>query len=212
MKDLKTRQKFLELRAQRKSFRAIEEEIGISRRTQATWEKEYKEELENLKALEVEAVLERYRLTVKDMVEQYCTDLQRVNEELQRRDLADVPTPKLYDIKLKLHARIDEMSPVVILRDYNEPEEDEEMNRVGYAVLDETIRADPRAEEIVRELFFDLEFNRSGTTGKPLPDDLDKGARKKQLADEFIEIAFGVSPTALEVLRNEEADRAAQGL
>ena len=70
MKDLKTKQKVLELRAQGKSFRAIEEEIGISRRTQATWEKEDKEELENLKAVELEAVRERYRLTVKDMVEQ----------------------------------------------------------------------------------------------------------------------------------------------
>ena len=114
-------------------------------------------------------------------------------------------------MKLKLHARIDEMTPVVILRDYNEPEENEEMKRMGQAVVDETIRADPRAEEIARELWFDLEFNRSGTTGEPLPDDLDKGARKEQLADEFIEIAFRVSPTAIEVHRNEEAKRAAQG-
>jgi hypothetical protein len=211
MKDLKTKQKFLELRAQRKSFRAIEEEVGISRRTQAIWEKEYKEELEHLKAVELEAVLERYRLTVKDMVEQYCIDLQRVNEELQRRDLADVPTPKLYDIKLKLHARIDEMSPVIILHDYNEPEEDEELSRVGQAIMNETTAANPRAREIIYEIW-ELEFSRSGTTGKPLPDDLDKGARKKQLADEFIDIAFSVSPTALDVHRNEEADRAAQGL
>jgi transcriptional regulator with XRE-family HTH domain len=208
VKDLETKEKFLELRAQGKSLRVIEKEIGTSRRTLAQWESEYKEKLENLKAIELEAVQERYRLTAKDKLEQYCAELQRVTEELQRRDLTDVPTPKLYDIMMKLHTRIDETSPVVILRDYNEPEEDEELSRVRQAVLNETVAADPRAREIIGELF-EMEFNRSGTTGEPLSDDPDKGPRRERLAAEFIEIAFSASATAREYLRN-DVDRAAQ--
>ncbi|MGZ4934576.1 MAG: hypothetical protein ACXV49_08795, partial [Halobacteriota archaeon] len=57
------KQKFLELRAQERSLRSIEKEIGANRRTLAKWESENKEELENLKAMELEAMREEYLLT-----------------------------------------------------------------------------------------------------------------------------------------------------
>ena len=60
MKAEKTKQKFLELRAQGKSLRAIEIEIGTSRGTLAKWEQEYREELTNLKAIELDAMREKY--------------------------------------------------------------------------------------------------------------------------------------------------------
>ena len=63
MKGAQTIQKFLELRAQGKSLRAIEIEIGTSRGTLAKWEQEYGEELTNLKAIERDAMREKYLLT-----------------------------------------------------------------------------------------------------------------------------------------------------
>jgi hypothetical protein len=43
-----------------------------------------------------------------------------VTEELQKRDLADVPTHKLYDIMIKLNARVDGARPTLTLRDDDE--------------------------------------------------------------------------------------------
>lgn len=43
-----------------------------------------------------------------------------MTEELQKRDLADVPTPKLYDIMIKLHARVEGACPALTLRDDDE--------------------------------------------------------------------------------------------
>ncbi|MGA2885631.1 MAG: hypothetical protein ABSE80_10810 [Halobacteriota archaeon] len=106
MKDLQTKERFLELRAQEKSLRTIETEIGTSRRTLAQWESEYKEELENLKAIKIEALREEYRLTTQARVERFGGQLRRVTEELEKRDLSDIPTPKLVDLALKLDAQL----------------------------------------------------------------------------------------------------------
>jgi hypothetical protein len=106
MKDIETKQKFLEQRAQGKSLRTIEKEIGIRRRTLAQWESEYKEELENFTAIELDAQREEYRLTTQARIERFGGQLRRVMEELEKRDLSDIPTPKLVDLALKLDTRL----------------------------------------------------------------------------------------------------------
>jgi transposase len=120
VKDTETKQKFLERRAQGKSLRTIADELGVGRQTLVNWARECKEEIENLKAIELDALHEQYRLTTHAKVERYGAELKRVTEELEKRDLSNVPTPKLYDIMIKLHARIEETCPVLVLRDENE--------------------------------------------------------------------------------------------
>jgi len=92
MKDVKTKQKFLELRAQGKSLRAIEKEIGTGRQTLATWEHECKGELKNMQAIEFEALREEYSLTTRARLELLGGQLRRMREELEKRDLSDIPT------------------------------------------------------------------------------------------------------------------------
>jgi len=111
MKEAKTRQKFLELRAQGKSLRAIEIEIGTNRGTLAKWESECKEELENLRAMELEAMREEYSLTTQARIERFGRQLQRVTEELENRDLSDIPTPRLVDLAIKLDTKLREEGP-----------------------------------------------------------------------------------------------------
>jgi len=120
MLDLETKQRFLELRAQGKSLRTVADELSVGRQTLVRWEREHKEQIENLKAMELDALLERHRLTVQAQIERYGVELKRVTEELQKRDLADVPTPKLYDIMVKLHTRIEGACPALTLRDDDE--------------------------------------------------------------------------------------------
>lgn len=115
MKNLETKDKFLKLRAQDKSLRTIEQELGTDRRTLAKWEKKYKEELENRKTLELEALREKYWLTGQARIERFGGQLKRVMEELEQRDLSDVATPRLVDLALKLDARLrDETSTPAI--------------------------------------------------------------------------------------------------
>ena len=111
MKGEQTRQKFLELRAQGKSLRAIEIEIGTSRGTLAKWEQEYREELTNLKAIERDAMREKYLLTNQAQLDLLGTQFTRLKEELEKRDLSDVPTPKLFELVLKYSTRLTEDFP-----------------------------------------------------------------------------------------------------
>jgi hypothetical protein len=120
MIDTDTKNRFLELRAQGKSLRTIADELSVGRQTLVNWERKHKEQIENLKAIELDALLERHRLTAQAQIESYGVELARVTEELQKRDLTDVPTPKLYDILIKLHARVDGARPALTVRDDDE--------------------------------------------------------------------------------------------
>jgi DNA-binding XRE family transcriptional regulator len=57
MKDLETKLKVIELRAQGKSQNAIAELVGVRRQTIANWLIDCEEEVANLKAMEVDALL-----------------------------------------------------------------------------------------------------------------------------------------------------------
>jgi DNA-binding XRE family transcriptional regulator len=109
--------RFIELRAQRKSLRAAADELGVGRQTLVRWEKKHREQIENLKAIELDALLERHRLTLQAQIERYGVELARLHQEIQRRDLADVPTLKLYDLSLKLLARLDALHQMFTSRD-----------------------------------------------------------------------------------------------
>src|ERR1035437_1474727 len=117
MKDIKTKHRFVELRAQDKSLRTAADELGIGLQTAVRWERELKEQIEDLKIMELDALLERHRLTLQAQIERYGVELTRLNEEIEKRDLAEVPTPKLYDIMIKLHARVDAARPAFTMRD-----------------------------------------------------------------------------------------------
>jgi transcriptional regulator with XRE-family HTH domain len=112
MKGAQTIQKFLVLRAQGKSFRTIEQEIGTSRGTLAKWEQDYSEELKNLKAIERDAMREKFLLTNQAQLELLGTQFTRLKEELERRDLSDIPTPKLFELVLKYSTRLTEDFPM----------------------------------------------------------------------------------------------------
>lgn len=123
MKDFETKQRIVELRAHGKSQRAVAEELGIGLQTVVRCERALTEQIENHKVMEFEALFERHRLTRQAQIERYGIELARVSEEIQKRDLSDVETPKLYDIMIKLDARVDQSRPALTLHDDEEIED-----------------------------------------------------------------------------------------
>jgi transcriptional regulator with XRE-family HTH domain len=111
MKGEETIQRFLVLRAQGKSLRTIEKEIGTNRGTLAKWEREHLEELKNLKAVERDTMREKYLLTNHAQLELLGTQFMRLKKELEKRDLSDIPTLKLHELVLKYSTRLTEDFP-----------------------------------------------------------------------------------------------------
>jgi transposase len=175
MKEVEIKHQFVELRAQGKSLRTASDELKIGLQTAVRWERELKEQIENRKVMEIDALLERHQLTVLAQIERYSFELARVTEELKKRDLSDVPTPKLYDIMGKLHARVDDALPTLTLRDDDEIAASKELDELvaarrsrkasevnAHAGRNDNGDSTVRAEDLVTQLLVTLQRLRAG--------------------------------------------------
>ena len=96
------KEKFIELRAKGYSFDKIAKQTGKAKQTLIDWSRELQEEVANRKALELESLYERFYLLKEQRVESFGSLLLRIREELEKRDLSDIPTDKLLEILLKV--------------------------------------------------------------------------------------------------------------
>ncbi len=60
------------------------------------WEHDFKEEIDNLRAIELEATYDKYYLSVRKKVEFFGDVLGRIQRELETRDLSSIHTEKLF--------------------------------------------------------------------------------------------------------------------
>jgi hypothetical protein len=106
MENHKTKEQFIQLRAQGVSYSNISKEIGKSKQTLIDWGKELEEEIRNLKAIELEAIYEKYFLLKEARLQSFGIITQRIKKEIESRDLSDIPTDKLLDMFLKYNSVI----------------------------------------------------------------------------------------------------------
>jgi transposase len=97
--DLKN--KFVELRAKGLSIRKISERLRHSPQTCLNWQGELEEEIAKLKALELEALYEKYRLLKEHRVKLLGEQIKAIQDELKKRDLSQTSTDKLLELQLK---------------------------------------------------------------------------------------------------------------
>lgn len=99
---------FIELRAKGWSFDKIAKETGKAKQTLIDWSKELQDEIANRKALELEALYESYYLMRENRLQTFGAMLTKIKEEVERRDLSDVPTDKLLELLLKYNSQVKE--------------------------------------------------------------------------------------------------------
>ncbi len=95
-------QEFIELRAKGNSFDRIAKILGISKGTLIHWSKELEIDIGNYIALEADALLDKYKMSKLSQLENYGAQLEKIRAELEKRDLSEVPTPKLVEMQLKI--------------------------------------------------------------------------------------------------------------
>ena len=95
------KQRFIEMRAKDISYDKISKELGVSKQTLINWSKEFNIEISNLKAIEHESLIERYRLKEESSFKQLSDFISKIEEELGRRELKDVPTEKIFNMYCK---------------------------------------------------------------------------------------------------------------
>ena len=95
------KQRFIEMRAKDISYDKISKELGVSKQTLINWSKEFNIEISNLKAIEHESLIEKYRLKEESSFKQLSDFISKIEAELGRRELKDVPTEKIFNMYCK---------------------------------------------------------------------------------------------------------------
>ena len=101
MEILQTKERFIELRAKGWSYDKIAKELGKAKQTLIDWGKELEDEIANLKALELEALYEKYYLLKESRIETFGELVKKLKDEVMSRDLSELPTDKLLELLLK---------------------------------------------------------------------------------------------------------------
>lgn len=91
----------IELRAGGASYASIAKELSIAKQTAVDILREKPEEIATLRAIELEALYETERVSNRGRIEQLSALHTRLRQEIEGRDLADVPTEKLIALYLK---------------------------------------------------------------------------------------------------------------
>lgn len=114
--DIKT--KFIELRAKGNSLNNIADTLGVSKQTLINWSKDLQIEISNFKAFEYDELVNKYQIGKEYKLKSYKTMLNKLEAELEKRDLTDVKTDKLLEIYLKTYDSLTkEVTPISLIGD-----------------------------------------------------------------------------------------------
>ena len=106
-KSTDTRERFIELRAEGWTLTKISDELDISYNTAVSWNKDYHERIRAAHALRIEELQEKYLMAKEKRIELFGERLLAIKEELAKRDLSEVPTPKLFDMMMKCEVALE---------------------------------------------------------------------------------------------------------
>lgn len=100
---LEVKSQFIELRAKGWSYLKIARKLKVSKNTLASWGTELDGDIASLRAVEMEALHEKYFMTKEARIQLLGEQLKEIKAELKRRGLEAVSTEKLLEIELKLY-------------------------------------------------------------------------------------------------------------
>ena len=102
-KSAENTERFIEFRASGTTLAQAAQKLGVAYNTAVNWEKDLKEKIDAAKAIKMEELLEKYRMTKEKRIELFGERLQAIQKELaeRERDLSDVSTPKLFEMMVR---------------------------------------------------------------------------------------------------------------
>lgn len=106
MHDDTTVQRFIELRAQSWSYAHIMTELNVSKPTLIAWSRKHQFQIQNIKAIELEALGEKWLASTNDRVNALGEQLRKVEAAISQRDVGELTTPQLHALARSLRRQI----------------------------------------------------------------------------------------------------------
>jgi transcriptional regulator with XRE-family HTH domain len=95
-------EEFIEKRATGMTLAQAARDLNISRKTAVNWERKHRENIDAVRAIMLEELMDKYRMTKERRIELFGQQLLAVQAELKNRGLSDVTTAKLMDMAMRL--------------------------------------------------------------------------------------------------------------
>lgn len=99
--------RFIELRAQGWTYARLMAELNVSKPTLIAWSRKHQFQIQNLKAIELEALSEKWLSSITARVAALGGQLQQVEAELARRNLTELSTSQLFVLARQLRRQIE---------------------------------------------------------------------------------------------------------
>ena len=113
MKNANDKERFVELRAEGRSYADIAVALKISKPTLIAWGKDLQKEISNARTLRMDELFEKYAVAKSKRVEVFGTHLNAILAELGTRNLANIATSSLLTLALKYGEFMkDELEPL----------------------------------------------------------------------------------------------------
>lgn len=113
MKNANDKERFIELRAEGRSYADIAAALKVSKPTLIAWGKELQKDILNARTLRMDELFERYAVAKSKRVEVFGKRLEAIMTELDKRDLANIATSSLLTLALKYGEFMkDELEPL----------------------------------------------------------------------------------------------------
>ena len=108
MHDSETVQRFIERRVQGWTYARLMTELNVSKPTLIAWSRKHQFQIQNLKAIELEALREKWLATTTERVNALGEQLRKVEAELAKRDVSGLTTPQLHTLARTLRRQIEQ--------------------------------------------------------------------------------------------------------
>ena len=113
MKNANEKERFVELRAEGRSYADIAVALKVSKPTLIAWGKELQRDIGNARTLRMDELFEKYAVAKAKRIEVFGTHLNAILAELGTRNLANIATSSLLTLALKYGEFMkDELEPL----------------------------------------------------------------------------------------------------
>ncbi len=103
-------QKFIRLRADGWSYARLAPELSVSKTTLVEWSRHHRQAIQNLRAINMEALRERVLTDPAGRVQYLGEKLAKLEGELAKRDLNKVPTATIYALIERVQREIERLT------------------------------------------------------------------------------------------------------
>ena len=114
-------EQFVNLRLQGLSFDEISTKLEVHKTTLMDWAKELNltEQMKQAQYLKIEALVKQYHLTNEHRIKKQLALLKKCYDEIEKRDLTELPTDKLFSLITTITEQIKSNVPKIIEYDKN---------------------------------------------------------------------------------------------